>query len=582
MKRAVVEEIKARLPLIDLIAGYIPLEKAGKNFRAKCPFHSEKTASFYISQERDSYYCFGCGKKGDIFTFIEEYEGLDFKQALKNLADRTGVTIDESSLKSDNQTKDKKEKLYSVLESATHFFEKEILKSENAMSYLKKRGLQKGTIDTYRVGYAPKEWKSLVNYLKNYSFTDEDMEDAGLIKKGDYGYYDRFRDRIMFPFTDTSGRVIGFSGRILSEDSKEAKYVNSPETLVFNKGSIFFGMNQAKEAIRHKKAVLIVEGQMDVCMVYQSGIKYVIGSSGTAFSGDLENSNKASHLGIIKRFTDTLYFCFDNDSAGLKAMYRAVKESLENNFSTYCISISEGKDPADSILKDPQSFKKSIEDKKPAIIFFVEKLLDKNNTQLILKGLPQRIWPLINILNSPLEESHILTNISKMTGISENVLIDDLKTYKGKIVNTTYSKMDNNNLSEIINISKQDYKSLQYLFGVVYFLGEEDIFSQELLNKLKEIIGEKEFIDIRKDHEKNKEELLFYIEKVYSTKDILVKDSLFRIKQFRKEFYEEKLKILKKELEDGIPNQEQNEKILKQVVDITHKLKNIHHEESNI
>lgn len=562
MKRAVVEEIKSRLPLLDLVMGYISVEPSGKNYKAKCPFHTEKTASFYISLERESYYCFGCGKKGDIFSFVQEYEGIDFKTALVTLAQKAGVSLDETSFQS---TTDKKKEHYELLEDAAVFFEKQLIISHSAQEYILSRGLNKSTLKKFRIGYAPKDWKELSSYLLKKGYTEKSLEENGLSKKGNYGLYDRFRNRIIFPFTDASNRVIGFSGRVIEESEKEAKYINSPESPLFTKGSVLFGLSQAKEAIRTKKKVVIVEGQMDVCLVHQSGVHFVVGTSGTAFSGSLQNQSfTSSHLGIIKRFTDALYFAFDNDKAGIKAMYKATLESIVVGFKPYCISIPDGKDPADYIYSG-KSFLDIIPTALPAILYFSSLLMNLNDQKILRKGIREKVWPLVVALKSSIEESYFLTLISNMTHISEQVLIDDYKSF----VKSLSGKENFQNTEEYNGIQEMFVS----LFSLVFYLElyHKDLF-EDLKKKVLNITEDSHFFEkYYKLHQKVKEELLFKFEKTISKEHLIEKDIVFILHQFEKEFLEQKLQNLKTMIKNGLTHNDKE--ILEEIVVITKKLK---------
>ncbi|HQO70878.1 MAG TPA: DNA primase [Candidatus Paceibacterota bacterium] len=308
-----VQKIKERLSIVDVVSSYISLEKAGKNYKAKCPFHNEKTPSFFVSPDRGTYYCFGCNAKGDIFSFVEKFEGTDFLGALKILADRAGVDLEEYK----NKNKDKTELYYEIMEEATIFFEDNLKAKLEARSYLLSRGLNDQSIEKFRIGFAPDSWSSLINHLKKKDFKTEDILAVGLIKKKDTPdqtqkedhYYDRFRSRIMFPISDSAGRIIAFSGRIFgqSEDSKDgivnAKYLNSPETPLFNKSSVLFGLDKAKSSIRNLGYSIVVEGQMDLILSHQSGFTNTVAVSGTAFTDSLVDSqNKINNLGLIKGY----------------------------------------------------------------------------------------------------------------------------------------------------------------------------------------------------------------------------------------------------------------------------------------
>src|SRR3990167_6310938 len=281
-----VDKIKEKISIEDVVSSYIKLERAGANLKARCPFHNEKTPSFFVSPDRGSYYCFGCGASGDIFTFVEEFEGLDFKGALKLLADKAGVVLEIYS-KENKEEKSEKEKLYEVMEETAEFFEKNLAANKPAQEYLKSRGLEEKTIKDFRIGYAILDWRTLYDYLKSKNFSDKEIELAGLAKKPEdktKAMYDRFRGRVIFPMGDSSGRIIAFSGRLLVDDGKSAKYLNSPETPIFNKSSVLFGIDKAKESIRKNNFSILVEGQIDLVLSHQAGFRNTVASSGTAMT----------------------------------------------------------------------------------------------------------------------------------------------------------------------------------------------------------------------------------------------------------------------------------------------------------
>src|SRR3972149_5550617 len=296
-----VEQIKDRLSIIDVISSYLKLEKAGQNFKARCPFHNEKTPSFFVSPSRNSYHCFGCNRGGDIFTFTEEIEGVSFSDALKTLAERAGVTLTATG----NKEREENKKSYDLLEAATKFFETNLLRSETVKNYIKARGLKEETVRNFRLGFAPDGWSNLLDYLKAKGFPEKLIEENGLIIKCQKGYYDRFRGRIMFPLSDSQGRVVGFTGRIFDDGSKpssakatEGKYVNSPETVLYNKSKILYGYDKAKREMLKEDFCIIVEGQMDLLMAHQAGTANSVAVSGTALSEE--------HIKLIKRFTETI------------------------------------------------------------------------------------------------------------------------------------------------------------------------------------------------------------------------------------------------------------------------------------
>jgi len=296
-----VENIKDRLSIEELVGQYVELKSAGSNLKGKCPFHSEKTPSFIVSPVRQTYHCFGCGVGGDIFTFVQEIEGLDFKGALKMLADKAGVELTfEQGMK-----KDEKDSLFSILESVTVHYVRNLEENKEALKYLEERGLTKETIKSFRIGLALNEWNGALDYLKTFGFSEKLIEEAGLIKKGDRGFYDRFRSRIMFPINDNIGRVVAFSGRNfqfggLTPELKvePAKYINSPETALYHKSKILYGYDRARQAIRKNNFSILVEGQMDLIATHQAKYTNTVALSGTALTQD--------HIKLLSRMSDNL------------------------------------------------------------------------------------------------------------------------------------------------------------------------------------------------------------------------------------------------------------------------------------
>ena len=340
-----VDQIKSKIDIVSLVSSYIKLEKAGSNFKGKCPFHNEKTPSFFVSPDRGNYYCFGCHAKGDIFTFVQEFEGLDFIGALKVLADRAGVELGQYN----KGEKTEKQKLHSILEQAVFFYTKKLSENKEAENYLKSRGVKEETIEDFRIGYSPLEWRELFDYLSSRSVSAQDMLQVGLIKYNENAkekYYDTFRGRIMFPINDSAGRVVGFSGRILVPDDKSPKYLNSPETSLFNKSEILFGLDKAKKDIRLKNYSILVEGQMDLVMLHQVGITNTVASSGTALT---EN-----HLVKLRRLSNRIIMAYDGDMAGFRASDRSAGIALALGMELKIAQMPESKDPADLAKKTSQ------------------------------------------------------------------------------------------------------------------------------------------------------------------------------------------------------------------------------------
>ncbi|MBI5077783.1 MAG: DNA primase [Candidatus Yonathbacteria bacterium] len=420
---SIIEDIKSRLNIVDVAGGYLKLEKAGGSFKACCPFHNERTPSFFISPSRQTYHCFGCNKGGDIISFVEEIEGLDFQGALKVLADRAGITLTRER----PGAKDERDAIYSALELATRFYEAVLPKFPEAGAYLTNRGLTQETVKHFRVGFAPDEWRSLGDFLAKKGISESVMERAGLIVRSPKGFYDRFRGRIMFPITDSSGRVIAFSGRILKEEagktlgaSASAKYVNSPETEVFHKSRALFGLALAKEAIRHANACVLVEGQMDLILSHQAGVKNTVASSGTALTSE--------HLDLIKRFTKNIILAFDADDAGMRASHRAVEIALSQDMSVRIARLPKGMDPADVARKNPTMWIDAVKNAKQVIDLYLELLPELHTEKAELREkVSEIIVPFVALLKSPIDQGHYVGEVAKLLGIKEEPVWDEVK-----------------------------------------------------------------------------------------------------------------------------------------------------------
>ncbi len=420
MSSSTVQKIKERLPIVDVIGSYIDVVKSGTSLKAKCPFHNEKTPSFFISPERGNYYCFGCGVKGDIFTFVQEFEGVDFITALKLLADRAGVQIDKFEK---GATADPKERLIDAVEEATQFFQNNLKEEKNALMYLKGRKLAIETLREWRLGFAKSEWRTLKEHMRQRGFNEKELLDAGLIKENEKSgeSYDRFRGRIMFPIFNTAGAPIGFSGRVLAKD-EEPKYLNSPDTPLFDKSKSLYGYHKAKFSIREKGYAIIVEGQMDLLLSHQAGFKNTVASSGTALT--------QYHLEMIKRLAPAVVIAYDADNAGRSATYRAWKLALSLGLEVKIALLPNGLDPADAIGSDAKIWQDGIESAKNVIDYFLEAMNLEKDTKSSDKVLKEKILPLIKSVESPIDISRYLQKVSFASGIAENALREELAKIK--------------------------------------------------------------------------------------------------------------------------------------------------------
>ena len=353
------ELIKSKINIVDLISEYVPLKKAGVNFKAPCPFHDEKTPSFVVSPERQIFKCFGCQKSGDIFTFLMEKEGMDFKDALEMLAKKAGIVLKQTESK-----KDFKQRLFEVNLKAQEFFHYMLTKhplGKNALEYLKSRGVTGESIESFGIGYAPNSWESLTKVLLKRNFTISEIIEVGLAVSSRNGGYDRFRGRITFPLIDSKDKLRGFSGRVLYP--AEPKYINSPQTPIFDKSEYLFGINLAKAEIRSKKETVLVEGEMDVIMSHQAGFKNVVASKGTALT--------EGQVNLIKKFTENLSLCFDMDIAGDSASRRGIEIAEKAGLNIKVIELTSGKDAAEVVKEDPGLWEKAVADAVPIYDYYL-------------------------------------------------------------------------------------------------------------------------------------------------------------------------------------------------------------------
>lgn len=400
-----VEKIKAKLSILDVVGMYVKLTKSGRNYKGLSPFNKEKTPSFYVNVERGTYYCFSSGQGGDCFEFIQKMEGVDFKGALKILAEKAGVEIEYSGTRREDTQKIERareamaraETLYAAgLEAGKGM-------QGSAYAYALSRGLSEESIKTWNLGYAPEAWRTVLEKLGESGFTNQELMNAGLIKEADEKkgtWYDRFRNRLMFPIRDSAGRTVAFTGRAL-DPNDQAKYLNSPETDLYKKSEVLFGMDKAKDAIRVRGFALLVEGQMDLLLLHQIGFQNTVALSGTALT--------SQHLSLIKRYADNLMLALDSDRAGLAASMKNAIAALRAGMRVKAVRLPQGKDPADLANDDPKDLTKRIKDAVPVVEFFLSVLAEteRDPHHLIIQA-EKTVLPLIAAIQSPMEQEHFI------------------------------------------------------------------------------------------------------------------------------------------------------------------------------
>lgn len=413
--------IKEKIDITDFIRRYLELKPAGKNFKANCPFHKEKTPSFIVSPDRQTWHCFGtCAEGGDVIKFLMKYENIEFYDALKILAEKTGVELKISGNRDFNATNN----LYKIMEVAKDFFKDYLPQAPKVREYLNERGLKNETIKEFEIGVSPDGSDALTRHLIKSGFNVLDIEKAGLCIKTERGtYWDRFRARVMFPIHNQVGKVVAFTGRILpwNDNANVGKYVNSPETPIFQKSKILYGFHKTKNDIREARTAVLVEGQMDLLMIWQDGVKNVVATSGTALTNE--------HLVILQRLADELILSFDSDEAGQAAAERAIDLANAYDFSVKLLVIDDAKlkDPADVVKAKPGHIAELVKKAKPAMEYYFHKYMRNISDDLrIKKQIVRVVLGKIRELASPIDRNHWLKELSYLAKINEQALTDEM------------------------------------------------------------------------------------------------------------------------------------------------------------
>ncbi len=483
-----VEQIKERLGIADVVGSYLKLEDAGSNFKAPCPFHNEKTPSFFVSPSRETYHCFGCDAGGDIFSFVQELEGVDFYGALKILGERAGVDIKQTKV--DRAAVSEKDTQYEILETAAAFFERNLVTQKNAIEYLKERGMTGETAKAFRVGYAQAGWSSLFDELKKKKFKPDAIEKAGLIIPGKSGHYDRFRARIMFPLTDGAGRIVGFTGRVYPEDEKAGgKYVNSPESDLYHKSKLLYGFDKAKLALRKEDACILVEGQMDLIMSHQAGVTNAVAVSGTALTEE--------HLGAISRLTENLIIAFDADPAGMSAARRGIDHALSLGIDVRMAKMPEGADPADIIKDNPEEWKRIVSDSEHIIDFYLSALEEKETDPHKLgKQIESIIFPFILRVARKMDQARFITAVSHVLSIPEERVWDSLREVKEKEAATDVGKTNKNENNPLVSQKSRRQIIERKIASILFWqetLKEPALDINNAVDEYKKVVGEEDF-----------------------------------------------------------------------------------------
>lgn len=417
------EEIKSRLGIEDVISEYVQLKRAGRNYKGLSPFSAEKTPSFMVSPEKGIWHDFSSGKGGNMFSFVMEMEGLDFKGALELLARKAGVDLTQYQSARSSDFGKLKERLYEANELAAKFYQTQFKQHQAALSYIfKKRKFTKDVVLSFRLGYSPNTGSALVDFLKKKGFSDQELTKSGLATKRYRGLGDMFRGRIQVPLMDAQGRVVGFTARLLEDVPNAPKYLNTPQTILYDKGRHVYGLHLAKEGIRRSNYVVVAEGNLDVIASHQAGITQVVATAGTAMT--------EMHLKALNRFTADVRLAFDQDKAGLAAAERAIPIAGKVGVSLSIITIPEGKDPDELIKKDPELWRKAIENQQYALDWLIERYASQLDLDSAVgkRQFSDIILRVVRQLPDSVEQDHYVSVVAKRIGVSKSAMEQKLKS----------------------------------------------------------------------------------------------------------------------------------------------------------
>jgi DNA primase len=416
------DEIKSRINIVDFIGKRVTLKKTGRNYKGLCPFHNEKTPSFIVSPERQTFHCFGCGKGGDILAFVMDYDHVDFVEALEEMAEITGVKLTRRA--GDTPEAKLKQKIYEVNHLASEYYQYILTKhklGEKARDYLKHRGVSDKSIKTFALGYSPNSWDAASSYLKKKGYDEKLLETAGFTIRGNRGFYDRFRGRVMFTLKDHRGNVVGFSGRVLESTVKEAKYINTSETPVYIKGNVLYGLDVTKSAIQKENEAIVMEGELDCISSFQAGIGNVVAIKGSALT--------EGHVNLIRRYTEKLLFALDSDMAGDAAARRGIEIADRAGLDMRVVTLPSGKDPDDAVRENAAAVKKAIKNAIPIYDYFIASAVKRFDaaTAFGKKKISEELLPIVAKIENPIVQGHYLKKVAGTLDASEEAVVESMR-----------------------------------------------------------------------------------------------------------------------------------------------------------
>lgn len=523
--RTVIEQIKEKLDIASVVREYVSLRRSGTNEFGLCPFHHEKSPSFSVNSDLGIFKCFGCGESGDVIGFLQKIEGLDFPEALKLAAEKAGVVLQNDYFPKDAALEARKKEILEINSLAAKFFNFILQKHKAgkvALDYLKNRKLEEKGITSFFLGFAPDQWSALKDFFEKKGYKSKTLVDAGLLVERNGKVYDKFRDRIIFPLFNEKGEVVGFSGRIIKKDTKAPKYLNSPETLIFNKSRFLYGLYQGKKEIRSKDFCILVEGPTDVINSNQGGITNICAPQGTSLT--------QMQLKLLHRYCSAIYLCFDQDDAGQLALKRALNLAWEEGFKVKVINLEGVKDADELMQKDFKKWEKAINDALNVVDYFMLKALNKYNAKTVegKVNIVNDLSPLISLIQNEVERESYLKELSLHLDLDLRVLKTQIKTstvrpefakqslreaIKAEVEKSSMVDREEYLLSLILQAESLLYKDIKLI--------DVEIFSSNILV---------EIFEIAKKAKKSKKSVEEFVDGV---KDDDVKEKLLDLIMFR-------------------------------------------------
>ena len=565
MENSPVEEIKNKLDIVEVVRDYVTLEKAGSNLRALCPFHAEKSPSFFVNPSRQIWRCFGgCSEGGDMFSFIMRIEGVEFGDALRILAKKAGVELK----RQDPKLESKRKRLFDICEIAADFFENQLQKSnkgKEAKDYFLKRGIKEESIKEWKLGYAPTAQDALSKFLIGEGYTKEEIKEAGMATGKENRIYDRFRARIIFPIFNLSGVPVGFGGRTLFENDERAKYINSPSTVLYDKSALLYGMHKAKVGIRREGVAVVVEGYTDVILCYQEGYENTVSSSGTAFT--------PQQLDMLGRYTETIYTAFDMDEAGNLATKKGIDLARQKDFEVKVIMMPQGKDPADIVKDNPQDWKNYLEKAESIMEFYFKTVLSKHDLSdpREKRKAANEILPEIKKIKNSIERSHYVSKLAYSLRINEETIMEEMQRIKLETTRREEPKKEK---------AKTRKERLEEMVGSLCVKRGELLgkLNEEDISFLREEIGEI-LLSLKRKKNPENNDLADYLSTLpeMETELDLEKELEICVKEIKKEKFREDLREAETRLKEAerSDDKKQQEEIMQEINDYSKKLQKI-------